>query len=213
MNRPFEIENYKNEIGNLKQKLSLYETQYSRQLETERGFWKIFHNSSDAILILGGDKFIDCNESAVRMLKAGNIGKLCSKHPSDISPEKQPDGKTSYDKANEMISIAFDKGYNRFEWMHKKLDGEVFPVEVSLTAVEYKNNIVLHAHLYDISLQKKTEVELEKYRKTLKMLVRRKTNEIELTRNNTIETLATLAEFRNPELGGHICRCKKYLST
>jgi hypothetical protein len=52
------------------------------------------------------------------------------------APECQPDGRPSLEKATEMDALARQSGYHRFEWMHRKLDGEVFPVEVALNPVE-----------------------------------------------------------------------------
>ena len=33
------------------------------------------------------------------------------------------------EKADEMIKISLDEGSNRFEWTHRRIDGEDFPVE------------------------------------------------------------------------------------
>ena len=35
-----------------------------------------------------------------------------------------------------MDALARAHGYHRFEWVHRKLDGESFPVEVTLNSVE-----------------------------------------------------------------------------
>ena len=75
-------------------------------------------------------------------------------HPSKLSPSKQPDGIKSYDKAIEMIKIAYEKGTNKFEWIHKRANGEEFPVEVWLTAIPYKNETILQTVWRDISEKK-----------------------------------------------------------
>ena len=73
------------------------------------------------------------------MLRYKNKKELLDTHPSELSPEFQPDGKPSFEKADEMMRIAFEKGTHRFEWDHKKADGEVFPVEVLLTDISTSN--------------------------------------------------------------------------
>ena len=74
-----------------------------------------------------------------------------------FSPEFQPDGETSREKSKEMDRLAYETGYNQFEWIHKKLDGEEFPVEVTLNPVQLNNKKVLLAVWHDISLRKRAE--------------------------------------------------------
>ena len=96
----------------------------------------MFERSNDAILILEGDRFVDCNPAAVRMLRCASREEVLQTHPSELSPPTQPDGRSSYEKANELIATAVREGGHRFEWMHRRADGEVFPVEVLLTPLE-----------------------------------------------------------------------------
>jgi len=126
---------------------------------------ELFECSADAILIIDGDKFVDCNAATVKMLRYDNKQDLLNTHPSQLSPERQPDGRLSYEKANEMIAIAFEKGSHRFEWDHKGADGEVFPVEVLLTAISDDDRKTLHVVWREISDRKKAEKELLKMKK------------------------------------------------
>lgn len=57
----------------------------------------------------------------------------------------------------------------------------------------------------------KNHLELKKYRDQLEEMVREKTAELLLTRDVTIETLGSLAEYRDPETGGHIKRTMRYV--
>ncbi|MCB9915718.1 MAG: response regulator [Planctomycetes bacterium] len=120
---------------------------------------ELFERSADAILIIEGDKFIDCNDATVRMLRFGSRAELLQTHPSELSPPVQPDGRQSFEKANEMMSIAFARGSHRFEWHHQRADGEVFPVEVLLTAIEEPGRRVLHVVWRDISRRKLLEAQ------------------------------------------------------
>ena len=43
-----------------------------------------------------------------------------------MSPERQPDGRDSGEKAKEMIETAVREGFHFFEWTHKRIDGEDF---------------------------------------------------------------------------------------
>lgn len=57
----------------------------------------------------------------------------------------------------------------------------------------------------------KNHMELKRYRDFLEKLVEERTREIALTQAITIESLATLAEYRDPETGGHIKRTQNYV--
>jgi putative two-component system response regulator len=54
-------------------------------------------------------------------------------------------------------------------------------------------------------------LELKRHRDHLEHLVRMKTREVQLTQAVMIESLATLAEYRDPETGGHIKRTQNYV--
>jgi putative two-component system response regulator len=58
-----------------------------------------------------------------------------------------------------------------------------------------------------------THIELYRIRHNLELLIEQKTEELLSTQNNTIETITSVAEFRDPETGGHIKRCKLYMKT
>ncbi len=125
--------------------------------ESEEKYRILFEKSDDAILIIDGHKFVDCNNSVVKMLGFKSKAELLNTHPSDLSPDFQPDGKKSYEKAEEMIKIALDKGVNHFEWIHKRANGELFPVEVWLTAIPFQGKDIIHTIWRDITERKKAE--------------------------------------------------------
>ena len=132
--------------------------------ESEEKYRRLFEKSKDAILIIHNGKFVDCNQATINMLRYKNKDEILNTHPSELSPEKQPDGKMSLKKANEMMRIAYENGSHRFEWDHKKSDGEVFPVEVLLTTISSEeNNQILHTVWRDITERKQAE----KIQKTL----------------------------------------------
>lgn len=126
-------------------------------METDSNFMKYFHKTVDASLLFNGEMFVDCNEAAVKMLGASSKKEVLLFHPTDLSPEQQPDGKPSFETAQEMIAIAFKKGFHRFEWTHRKINGEEFPVEVSLTVIEQKGKPLLHVLWKDLTRQKMAE--------------------------------------------------------
>ncbi|MBE0567011.1 MAG: response regulator [Krumholzibacteria bacterium] len=126
---------------------------------------ELFERSADAILIIDDNRFIECNDATVAMLRYATRDELLQTHPSELSPEFQPDGRRSYEKADEMMELAFARGSHRFEWEHRRADGEVFPVEVLLTAVPWGDRRILHVVWRDITDRKRLEEELRQAQK------------------------------------------------
>ncbi len=129
--------------------------------ESERRFMDVFYASNDVILLFGENKFIDCNEATAKMLGYSAREDCLKTHPSELSPPKQPDGQCSYKKANEMMRLAFEQGFHRFEWIHRRANGEDFPVEVSLTPIAHEGKSRLYCVLRDITEYKQAEAELQ----------------------------------------------------
>ena len=125
-----------------------------------------FEKSIDAMLIIEEYKFIDCNKAAIQMLQY-NREDIINANPADLSPEYQPDGKKSDIKAKEVIDNVYENGAQIFEWMHKKKNGEEFPVEVSLTPIPTGNKKMLHTIWRDISARKNAEKERNRLKEEL----------------------------------------------
>ncbi len=124
---------------------------------TEERFRVLFEQSSDAHLLFDDTGIIDCNHAAVQMLRCRDKAKVLALHPAVLSPEFQPDGRPSLEKCMEMDSIAREQGYHRFEWLHRKMDGECFPVEVTLTPVTIVGKATLLVVWHDLTERKRAE--------------------------------------------------------
>lgn len=57
----------------------------------------------------------------------------------------------------------------------------------------------------------RNQLELKLYRDDLEVLVKKRTRQLQLTQDVTIESMGTLAEYRDPETGGHIKRTQNYV--
>ncbi len=154
-NCPTDTEGLRQQVQDLKALLARYENR--NKLPSYR---EVFERSADANLIIDGDTFVDCNEATVKMLRYATRQELLQTHPSELSPEYQPDGRISFEKANDMMALAFARGSHRFEWSHRRADGEVFPVEVLLTSVPLNGRDVLHVAWREITERKRLEEEL-----------------------------------------------------
>jgi len=131
--------------------------QATRLREQEQLFRTLFEHSSDANLLLDQDRFFDCNAATLQLLRATTKEQVLSRQPADLSPEFQPDGRRSAEKAQEMIAAAFREGSQRFEWVHCRLDGSEVWVEVLLTTIPWRNQNILHTVWRDITQSKRAE--------------------------------------------------------
>lgn len=127
--------------------------------ESEKIFRRLFDESTDPILLLNETGFTDCNQSTVSVLSYSSKAELLNKAPWELSPERQPDGLLSSEKAKAMIDKAISEGYNRFEWIHTKSDGSDLPVEVMLTPIQINGKQVLHTIWRDITERHKTDLD------------------------------------------------------
>ncbi|WP_084795491.1 PAS domain-containing protein [Rhodoferax ferrireducens] len=52
----------------------------------QRWFKQLFESSSNPARIIDGNRFVECNEAAVRMLGYTSRGQFLNVHPSKLSP-------------------------------------------------------------------------------------------------------------------------------
>ncbi|MEO6521057.1 MAG: PAS domain S-box protein [Mucilaginibacter sp.] len=122
----------------------------------------IFEASTDAHLLFDENGIIDCNNAAVQMLKFASKDELMKHHPAEFSPEYQPDGRRSKDKAKENDALARQKGNYRFEWVHLQTDGKEILVEVTLNPVIVNQKAALLVVWHDITLRKQAEEKMRR---------------------------------------------------
>ena len=158
-----------------------FELKYSDRLIAgiDLNFKELYENSADAMSIIENGLFIDCNQSALKLMGFSSKEQFINCDPSALSPQFQADGKRSDEKALEMIEIAVKRGSHRFEWIHKNNNEETFPAEVLLTTVlKSAEKTVFHANVRDISERKEAEKKLREKEERLSKLF---ANSLEIT--------------------------------
>ena len=127
--------------------------------ESEERNRQLFESSRDALMTLAPPswKFTKANRATLELFGAGNEAEYTALGPWNVSPERQPDGRPSSEKAQEMIAKAMREGSNFFEWEHQRLDGEPFAADVLLTRMDTGKEVFLQATVRDISERKQAE--------------------------------------------------------
>ncbi len=151
--------------------------------ESEEKYRCLFNSSKDAFMTLAPPdwRFMSGNPATIAMFRARDEAEFVSKASWELSPERQPDGRLSAEKAKAMIEQAMREGNHYFEWTHKRLDGEEFPATVLLTRLELKGRMLLNACVRDITEREQAEEKLMLFR----TLIERSNDAIEVVDSAT----------------------------
>ena len=113
---------------------------------------KLMLDSSPLSCQLWDNEFniFDCNEAAVKLFNFKDKQE-CIDRFFECSPDYQPDGQFSSEKAMYVLSKAFNEGRYVFEWTHQ-LPGsdEQIPVEVTLVRVNFKDDYFIAGYTRDL---------------------------------------------------------------
>ncbi len=127
---------------------------------SEQLFKAVFQAAGDAIILYSTTGFSDGNARALEMFGFCDRKDFLGLRPSDISPPVQVDGRNSADAAEAYIQVARENGSARFEWLHRRHNGEIFPTDVLLASFQLNGERVIQATVRDISARKWTEAAL-----------------------------------------------------
>ncbi|WZL74207.1 PAS domain S-box protein [Clostridiaceae bacterium 35-E11] len=134
---------------------------YVMENQKKQPYQILFQELPDAIFIIEKDKIVNCNEAAIRMFGYESKGNLLGLEPFELSPLRQPSGRYSFEQDKEYIEIVRKNRNIRFEWMHRKKDGESFYTEVILVVLPIKEENLVCAVIKDITEWKKMKQMLE----------------------------------------------------
>ncbi|WP_300669833.1 cache domain-containing protein [Desulfoluna sp.] len=125
--------------------------------QSEERFRSLFRDTADPVFLIEENKYIDCNQAALHILRMATIEEVVDTHPSRFSPTLQPDGTPSAPAIDRLMSKALNEGPITYEWMHRRADGEAFWADVSLTPIAFQKRQVLHCVMRDITERKEME--------------------------------------------------------
>jgi len=148
----------------------------------ENTFRLFFERSTDPIWLLDPQTgtFVDCNDAAVTLLRAGSRERLLGTQPKDLSPEIQPDGTPTAEMQAWVIDQVERLGGLKFEWLARRFDGSLMPTEVAATRLVVGGRVLHAVVTRDISERKKQEQDLRESEARFRALFERSADAMSL---------------------------------
>ncbi|MFO1512122.1 MAG: PAS domain S-box protein [Verrucomicrobiota bacterium] len=140
----------------------------------------IVDHAPEAIVVFDGDtaRFLSSNVHA-QELYGCTAEELKRLGPAEVSPEFQPDGRSSAEAARDWINQALAGKTPIFEWLHQHSSGRIVPTEVRLVRLPAEGKNLLRASIIDNTEHKRIEEalrqrgeQMQKHRDVLLRLAR-----------------------------------------
>jgi len=122
----------------------------------------LFEAGNNAIFLVRNARIAECNERACAMFAADRAG-ILGRSLADFSPARQPDGRSSHLRLEELTATALDGPGRTFDWQFERHGGSVFDAEVTLSRVELGGEELAQVLIHDITDRKQAEDALRKY--------------------------------------------------
>jgi len=110
---------------------------------------------------------LDCNEAMPKL--CGAPKQYYIDNFFEFSPEYQADGVKSTERAFELMKCARRSEVVTTEWLHKTMDGEIIPCELTVTGIEQNGVFIGLSFVYDLRKLKALSENLQKQDKLLKV--------------------------------------------
>lgn len=138
--------------------------------DKEIHYRKLFESASDAILMMDGFSFINCNQATLSVFGYDNKNQIIGKTPQQLSPQLQPGGELSETLANEYMEKALQGTSNEFDWQHLKKDGSKFDAHITLNAVEIEGKKYVQSIVRDITERKQVQKRIQQSEERFRFL-------------------------------------------
>ncbi len=128
--------------------------------ENEILYRNLFEHAGDAIFIMDGNEFVDCNQKTLEMFRCTK-GQILKQPPYVFSPEKQLNGELSKIMSIKHLRAAKEGNEKHFNWLHKRQDGEEFHAEVTLSLLPLEDKTYILAIVRDVDTEVKYKQQIE----------------------------------------------------
>lgn len=127
-------------------------------VESEERYRVLVEHAPEAIVVLDLDTghFVEVNPEAERLFGMGRE-ELCRTGPADVSPEFQPDGRSSLDGLTQWSERMLAGDTTQFEWLHKDAAGQAVLCEVRLLPLPSSGRRLVRGSLIDVTERRRGE--------------------------------------------------------
>lgn len=167
-------------IGSLRN-ISEHLLEKEARRDSEEKYRLLFESNPEAVLIHNENRFIDCNEAALKLFQISDKSILKEKSHLDLSPALQPDNQASARVLKKYIQQTLNKGTTHFSWTYQKQDGSTFPALVWLNSYDHNDKRYLQVNIKDISDIQIAQNELQKSYHQMDLIIKERTSELVLT--------------------------------
>jgi PAS domain S-box-containing protein len=147
---------------------------------SDRNYREIFNASNEAIFVHDAETgvILDVNRTMCEMFgyTREEVVKL------DVGDLSQGEPPYTMDHAHQWVRKAVEEGSQRFEWLAKRKSGELFWTETNLKHAVIGGQDRILAFVSDITDRKRAEDELRKHRDHLEELVKERTTELTIAK-------------------------------
>ena len=152
-------------IADLERRLEASERAARTLADSERLYRSLFEGTATAVTLrsLDNQSFIDCNSAALRLYRAASVEQLRGSRVLDLSAETQGDGTPSSEAFRVHVGRAIETGFERAEWLARRLDGEPFVADIRIAVVRLEDGRrIMQTLIDDITDRKAAETSLKK---------------------------------------------------
>ena len=137
---------------------------FNQMQVNEANFRNLIENAPEAIIVINAStgNFTEPNSNACKLYKL-SYDEITQIGPIDLSPEIQPNNRSSREALQEKLIEAMQGGAPVFEWQIKNSDGKVIPCEFHLSRLPGENPMV-RATIVDITERKKADEEIARFK-------------------------------------------------
>jgi PAS domain S-box-containing protein len=171
----------------------------------------LIEHAPEAIVVLDveSQRFVVANPTA-EALFGYSLSELLTKSPADVSPERQPDGRSSKEAAMAYVMAAIQGIPTTFEWLHRDAQGRDLPCEVRLLRLPDPDRVLVRGSLLDVTERKQMEAALKESMALLRATLSAAPVGIARIQNRTLlevsEPFARMLGYRPEELIGQSSR-------
>ena len=159
--------------------------------QSESKYKVLFELANDAIFLIKGGRFADCNTKTLTMFGCERE-QILGHSAFEFSPAVQPDGGDSKEGIIDKGKLALGGKPQFFEWKYLRPDGTLFDAEVSFNRVDIGSQVFLQAIVRDITDRKQAAEKLERTLENLRQ-----------TTTATVQVMAHVVETRDAYTAGH----------